>query len=145
VYRPAAVSVRTASIDPMHRLPWVLAAALLLPLGIAGPARAADGDAGPQAAAAALKRCDISGRERRLGATYVTSLSASGVSCSYAERLVRAFHRCRRRNGGADGRCRRVLRFRCSERRTSSPVQYDSRTSCRRGGDRVVFRYTQNT
>lgn len=131
----------------MHRLSCVVAGALLLlpTLALGSPARASAGDAGPQATAAALKRCGISGRERRLGATYVTSLSVTGVSCAYAERVVRAFHRCRRRNGGADGRCRGVLRFRCSERRTSSPVQYDSRTSCRRGGDRVVFRYTQNT
>lgn len=100
---------------------------------------------GPEATAAALKRCGISGEERKLGATYVTTLSASGVSCSYAKRLVRAFHRCRRSRGGADGRCPRVIRFRCTERRSASPVQFDSRATCRRGGDRVVFRYTQNT
>ena len=117
----------------MHRLPLALAGALVLTLATVSPA------------AAALKRCDIRGDERKLGATYVTSLSASGVSCAYAQRFVRSFHRCRRRRGGADGRCPRVLRFRCTESRTSSPVQFDSRATCRRGGKRIVFRYTQNT
>ncbi len=70
-----------------------------------------------------------------------------GTSCRNAKRVVRAFHRCRKRSGGADGRCRRrVLRYRCTEgTRLKSPTQYDARVNCRRGRALVSHRYTQNT
>ncbi len=116
----------------------LLAAVLLSLTALAAPA-AAD----PTAQAA--RTCSVSGKERRLGATYVTSVRAYGLSCRSALSLVRDFHRCRRSRGGADGRCPRVNGYRCSESRTSSPTQYDSRATCRRSGRRVVQRYTQNT
>ncbi|HEX8084381.1 MAG TPA: hypothetical protein VF529_08830 [Solirubrobacteraceae bacterium] len=106
-----------------------LGAALLLALPAASPARG----------------CSVKGKERKLGATYVTSVSASGISCSGALDVVRAYHRCRHRRGGADGRCPRFNGWRCRESRVSSPTQYDSRATCRKGGRRVVQRYTQNT
>jgi hypothetical protein len=96
-------------------------------------------------AAAHARGCSVNGKERKLGATYVTSVSATGISCSGALDVVRAFHRCRRERGGADGRCPRFSGYRCSERRSTSPTQYDSRATCRKGGRRVVQRYTQNT
>ena len=96
-------------------------------------------------AASHARSCSVSGKERKLGATYVTSVSATGISCSGAFDVVKAFHRCRRSRGGADGRCPRFNGYRCSERRTSSPTQFDSRATCRKGGRRVVQRYTQNT
>jgi hypothetical protein len=98
--------------------------------------------------AQALARCDISGKERRLGATCVTSLSTARVSCRTAERVVRSFHRCRRaRTTGARGRCRRaVARYRCGERvLRSGPTQFDSRVTCRRGSRRITHAYTQFT
>jgi hypothetical protein len=122
----------------------VIAAAAAALLGGGGPpAHAAD--AGPTAtpAGGGLQRCDISGRERRLGATYVTSLFVRGVGCRSAERVVRSYHACRRRSG----RCRsRVRRYRCSERRLrSGPTQYDARVTCRRGSRRIRHDYTQFT
>lgn len=95
----------------------------------------------------ALKRCNIAGKERKLGATYVTSLKVSGISCRAAEDVVKAFHRCRRANGGADGRCtRRVSGFRCTETRFNKiSTQYDAKVSCRRTGKRIDFTYTQFT
>ena len=98
---------------------------------------------GPTATAAGA--CSVKGKERGLGATYVTSVRASGLSCRSALSLVKDYHACRRRRGGADGRCPRVNGYRCSESRTSSPTQYDSRATCRKGGRRVVQQYTQNT
>jgi hypothetical protein len=115
----------------MVRLVTVLGAAALALALLAGPSSAAS--------------CSVAGKERRLGATYVTSVRATGVGCSRALSLVRDYHACRRRRGGADGRCPRVRGYRCTERRVSSPAQYDSRATCRRGGRRVVQRYTQNT
>jgi hypothetical protein len=98
-------------------------------------------------ATASAKSCDIRGKERKLGATYVTSLAAVRVSCPRAERLVKAFHRCRRDAGGVKGRCkRRVSGFRCRERRSSTiRTQYSARVRCKRGKRRVVHRYTQFT
>ena len=96
-------------------------------------------------AASHARSCGISGKERDLGATYVTAVKARGISCSGALEVVRAFHHCRRERGGADGRCRRFSGYRCRERRTTSPTQYDSRAVCRKNGRRIVQRYTQNT
>ncbi len=117
----------------------VLFAALVVVL-VAAPAAAAAADP----AATAARTCSVKGKERRLGATYVTSVRASGLSCRSALSLVKDYHACRRRRGGADGRCPRVNGYRCSESRTSSPTQYDSRATCRRGGRRVSHVYTQN-
>ncbi len=104
--------------------------------------------AAPGFAVTSLKRCDIAGKERRLGTTYVTSLEVRGVGCATGERVVKAFQRCRRANG-LRGRCtRRVLRFSCAERRPSGesiPTQFTGRVTCRRGTLRVAFVYQQNT
>ena len=122
----------------MSRL--ILVVAVLVCVCAATTAAASDG---PTATAAGA--CSVKGKERRLGATYVTSVRASGLSCRSALSLVKDYHACRRRRGGADGRCPRVNGYRCSERRTTSPTQYDSRATCRKGGRRVVQQYTQNT
>ena len=96
-------------------------------------------------AASQARSCSVSGKERDLGATYVTSVKARGISCSGALEVVKAYHGCRRERGGADGRCKRFNGWRCRERRNASPTQYDSRATCRKNGRRVVQRYTQNT
>jgi hypothetical protein len=93
----------------------------------------------------AVAKCNIRGQERKLGTTYVTSLETRRVGCGRAKNLVKAFHRCRHRHGGADGHCARVKGYRCKERREAIPTQYDSRATCKRGGHRVVQVYTQNT
>ena len=113
----------------------LLATTLLAVLVTAAPAQAE------------LRRCSLAGKERRLGATYVTSLKVSGISCRSAEDVVKAFHRCRRANGGADGRCtRQVSGFKCTESRFNKiSTQYDARVSCRRTGKRIDFTYTQFT
>ena len=111
------------------------------------PAASAPGahgsDAGPQADAS--RRCGIRGQQRRLGPTYVLSLSARGVGCRRAKEIVRAYHSCRFRNGGRRGRCPRVSGYRCRESRSGIPSQFDARATCRRGGKVVSHRYTQNT
>jgi hypothetical protein len=121
------------------RVPLICAAAL--GLLAASPAAAA-----PSPVARAAKACDIAGKERKLGTTYVTTLSATGTSCATARKVVKAFHACRHRHGKG-GRCtRRVARFRCTESRFNEiPIQYDSRVTCRRGKARVRHTYTQNT
>jgi hypothetical protein len=96
-------------------------------------------------AAATAKGC---GHSRSLGATYVTKISANGVSCGKAKDVIRAFNGCRRDNGGADGTCSRRVAggFRCSEgSRTRGLGQYFATVSCKKGGRRVRFTYHQNT
>jgi hypothetical protein len=102
------------------------------------------GSDGPTASAAA--RCSLSGKERKLGPTYVTALSVTGVSCATGQRVVKDYYRCRVRNGGRKGRCHsRVRGFRCTERRESISTQFDARVSCRKGSQRVKHDYTQFT
>lgn len=99
--------------------------------------------AGLSAAPAMAKSCNISGKEQSLGATYVTSLSAKNTSCGKAEKVVRAYNECR---GGGKKCKRKVLGFKCRQRTlASSPLQYDAKVSCKKGGARVKFTYTQNT
>ena len=99
----------------------------------------------PTVQAASTHRCSVAGKERRLGATYVTRLSVRGTSCARGEAVVRAFHRCRHRRGRA-GRCSATSGYRCSEERFAViRTQYDSRVTCRRGTARVLHTYTQYT
>jgi hypothetical protein len=124
----------------MRRL--VPLAALVLALGLTSPsARAAE----PPTATAAAK-CSLSGKERKLGPTYTTSLTVTGVSCATGEAVVKDYYKCRVRNGGRKGRCTsRVRGFRCTETRESIPTQFDAKVSCRDGSDRVRHSYTQFT
>ena len=95
--------------------------------------------------AKASAKCNISGKQRDLGATYVTSVTATGVSCSSALKVVKAFHKCRKANGPA-GRCvKRVSGYACSEKRESIPTQFDARATCKKGKRTIVQQYTQNT
>ena len=98
--------------------------------------------ASPVAHAAAA--CGISGKERKLGATYVTSLTTRHVSCSKAISFVKAFHKCRRKHGPA-GKCSRLQGYTCTEKRESIATQYDSRATCSSGSRNIVQVYTQNT
>lgn len=101
---------------------------------------------GAPSANAAAKRCNISGDERKLGPTYVTSLRVTGVSCRTGRRVVRRYYRCRINSGGRRGRCHSaVLGFSCRERRQSISTQFDARVTCSRGAARVWHDYTQFT
>lgn len=105
---------------------------------LATPALAGASD--PRASAA--RSCAV---PKYPGSGYFTSLSVKGVTCAKGRKVALAHYRCRTENG-RKGRCsRRVLRFSCSEQRTSIPTQFDSRVTCRRGAKRVTFTYQQNT
>ena len=102
---------------------------------------------GSSAHAASSTTCDVRKDGRKLGTTYVTSLKVSHVSCAAAKRLVKAFHACRRANGGVKGRCtKRVSGYRCTERRGNTiPTQYSAKVTCTRSPRSVRFNYTQYT
>ncbi len=124
----------------LHRTRAAAALALISGLALLSPAAAS---AAPEANAS--RGCDISGQERKLGATYVTALRVNGVSCSEGKSLAKAYHSCRRRNGGADGRCKSFSGYRCTERRTAIKTQFDAVAECKKGSRVFSQRYTQNT
>jgi hypothetical protein len=133
----------------MSALGWMRP--LLLVGAVAGALSAAASgsaiSAAAQPTARAASSCNISGKEESLGPTYVTYIGVSGgASCKQAERLVRAFYRCRVKHGGVAGRCSGVEGFRCSENRYATiAVQYDSHVLCTRGRERIRHDYTQFT
>ena len=95
---------------------------------------------------AAAKTCNIASVQRKLGPTYVTSLTVSHVSCNGGKAVVRAYYRCRKANGGVKGTChKRVLGYSCSEKRSSIRTQFSAKVTCRNGSRRVVHTYTQFT
>jgi hypothetical protein len=98
--------------------------------------------------ATASRACSVAGEQRDFPpASYVTSLRVRNTTCAKGKKVTRAYHRCRRAHGGANGRCpNRVLRFRCREgdREGVPGVQYNARVVCRRGARRIVSTYTQN-
>jgi hypothetical protein len=117
------------------------AASALVVLALVTAGGAAAGSPEAQAAGA----CNISGQERNLGASYVTSLRVRHTSCRTGKSVVRAYQKCRRA-GGWRGKCgHSVNGFGCSRRiLDSSSVQYDAKVTCRNGAKRVVHTYTQN-
>jgi len=122
-----------------------LAICLLASLLMALPAYAAPTSSeGPVATAA--RTCSVDGIWRKLGASYVMNLRTRRVSCPDARSFSRLYHCCRRRNGGRDGRCPRINRFRCTERRFNRiDISYDSNVRCVRGGQVISQTYTQLT
>jgi hypothetical protein len=77
------------------------------------------------------------------GLGYFTTLEVAHVSCATGRRVTLAHYRCRTRHGRS-GHCRRVLGYRCTERRRSIPTEYNARVACKRGARRVTYTYQQN-
>ena len=123
----------------------------VLAAGLAVGLFAQTGAAAPTERVAGFTPCNISGKQRQLGASYVTSLKVQGVSCAKAEKVVKAYHRCRHQNGGPAGSCgSTLLGFKCKDgKRTGVPnVQYNATAKCHKASNpskRVKSRYTQNT
>jgi hypothetical protein len=115
-------------------------AAVVIAAAAAGPAGASSGDR-----AAKRGACDISGQQQDLGASYVTSVKARHVGCGKALKVVKAYHKCRKDNGGRDGHCGSVKGYECSEKRETAPSQYNAKAKCTKGSKKVVQTYTQNT
>jgi hypothetical protein len=94
-----------------------------------------------------LNSCNIDGKQRNLGASYVTSIEVAGVSCGQAEKVVTAYHQCRQQNGGAGGTCdTAVMGFTCTEgpRQSVPGVQFNATADCRKGDAEIKSSYTQN-
>jgi hypothetical protein len=113
-------------------------------VALALPLTAAMASAEPVAHAA--RTCNIASMYYTLGPTYVETLGVSRTSCATGVRVIKAYNRCRLNAGGKTGRCHsRVLGFRCSERRSSSSIQFIGKVRCTKGRAVVKFTYTENT
>src|SRR3954467_9855548 len=125
-----------------RRLALVAAAALAGLLLLVSP-----GQATSRAPRTATK-CDVKRDGRHLGATYVTSLSATNVSCVKAKRVVKAFNACRKAHGGAGGAtggCPPPAQSspRPERRGAPPPPQSPPRGTARGPPRRIQFAYTQ--
>ena len=106
-----------------------------------------DSSGSTSTAGANLSSCNINGRQRNLGASYVTSIEVSGVGCGQAEKVVSAYHQCRQQNSGAGGTCDTpVMGFTCTEgaRQSVPGVQFNATADCRKGDTEIKSSYTQN-
>jgi hypothetical protein len=104
-------------------------------------------DSSDSTATAALSSCDINGKQQNLGASYVTTIEVAKVSCGQAEKVITAYHACRRQNGGAGGTCETpVMSFNCTEgpRQSVPGVQFNATVDCRSGVAEIKSDYTQN-
>ena len=79
------------------------------------------------------------------GSGYFTSLKTKHVCCKTGRKVTLAHYRCRTEHG-KKGRCtRKVLGYRCSEKRNAIPTEINSRVTCKKGTRRVIYTYQQNT
>ena len=79
------------------------------------------------------------------GSGYFLSLKTKKVGCKTGKKVLRAHYNCRIENG-KKGKCKRkVLGYRCSEKRVSISTEFNSRVTCKKGSKRVVYAYQQNT
>jgi hypothetical protein len=77
-------------------------------------------------------------------ATYVQELKVRNTSCGKGWKVVKAFHECRKENGGKDGRCKSpVLGYSCDEgKRTGvKGVRYSANVVCKKGSKKVKHLY----
>jgi hypothetical protein len=117
-------------------------AALVAALALAAVALPAYAGASPAVHAAG--KCHLSRGEQRggLGATYTVKLRVRGTSCGTGKSVAHGFNNCRRHHKAK--KCH-PSGYRCHESHvTNSPAQRSARVSCRKGGARVKFAYTQN-
>jgi hypothetical protein len=124
-----------------------LALLILLVAAVLAGCGGGDDSSGTTSTAAALKSCDIDGKQQNLGASYVTSIEVAQVSCGQAEKVVVAYHRCRQQNGGAGGTCATdVAGFTCTEgpRQSVPGVQFNATADCKKGDAEIRSSYTQN-
>jgi hypothetical protein len=103
--------------------------------------------AGGTPSAEAARACAIPHQGEHLGPTYLTALKVGGTSCNTGLAVVRGYHACQLKHGGAKGTCTSTVDgFRCSEKRGSSiPTEFFSSVSCQDHSKRVIYKYMQFT
>jgi hypothetical protein len=125
---------------------WTACALVITALLVAG-CGGGDSNDGGSTSATALQSCNINGKQRNLGASYVTTIQVSGVGCAQAEKVITAYHGCRAKNGGPGGTCDTLVEgFTCTEgaRQSVPGVQFNAAVDCRKGESEIKSDYTQN-
>ena len=115
-------------------------------LAIGGGTATAGADAGADVAG---KRADCSpttaSQATSTYATYVQVVKARNTSCGKAWKVVKAFHACRKQNGGPRGRCNsRVEGYKCEEGKRDNVVpgvRYRATVVCKKGAKKVRHDY----
>jgi hypothetical protein len=116
-------------------------AAIVVAVLLSATAKAAE-----QPVAHEARACTLAGRYYSLGPTYVEKLSVSHTSCATGVKVIKSYDACRLKAGGAKGRCTsKVLGFKCSEKRSSSAVQFVASARCTKRREVVKFSYSENT
>jgi hypothetical protein len=120
-----------------------LAASMVVSLGAVGSAGASDG---PTASKAATS-CNISGKQRSLGASYVTSLKVVGTSCRKGKKITKLYHQCRKAKGGKGSKAGCTVNgWACKTKvlQEVPGVQFNGKMVCKKGTKRIISKYTQN-
>ena len=102
---------------------------------------------GGAAGKSARSACNISGKERDLGASYVTSVKVHNTSCRKGLKVTKAYNECRKDHGGPKSRkCPgRAEGFKCDTNvLAESSAQFDAKFKCTKGSKKVTGTYTQN-
>lgn len=123
----------------MNRLPRARSLAVLACLATV-PALGASTVAAAAPTASAAKTC--SGLPSYPGVGYFTSLKVTGLGCASGKKQMLAHYRARTKfkKTGFDSS---VNGYKCTERRTQSPTDYNSRVTCKSGSKVVVYTYQQ--
>jgi hypothetical protein len=105
------------------------------------------GIAPAQPVAHAARSCGLGGEWAKLGPTYVEPpVIVTGTNCATGIKVIKAYNRCRLNAGGVKGRCHaKVLGYRCTEQRSTSPVQFVASVRCTARRKVVKFSYSENT
>jgi hypothetical protein len=125
-------------------LPLLFAVSLTVAIGGCG---GGGDDSSGSTSTASLSSCNIDGKQQNLGASYVTTIEVAKIDCAQAEKVVTAYHDCRRQNGGAGGTCATpVMGFDCTEgaRQSVPGVQFNATADCHKGDAEIKSSYTQN-
>ncbi|MCW3013318.1 MAG: hypothetical protein JWO02_410 [Solirubrobacterales bacterium] len=76
------------------------------------------------------------------GVGYYLQLKATGLGCTSAKKVMTAHYRCRTKSSKT-GTCKSVSGYKCTEKRTLSPENYDSKVTCKKGSKKVYYVYQQ--
>ena len=116
-------------------------------LAVAGGTATAAADARGDGTTAKRADCspDTAAEATSTYATYVYTVKTRNVSCGKAWKVIKAFHACRKENGGARGRCKsRVDGYACDEGKRDNVVagvRYRANVVCTKGSKKVKHEY----
>ena len=120
-------------------------------LGLSALVLAIGGGTATAGADTSAKRADCGPNTQQEGlstyASYIQDLKVRNTTCGKGWKVVKAFHECRKANGGRDGRCKsRVEGYGCDEGKRDGVkgVSYRAKVVCKKGAKKVIHQYQMN-